>query len=44
MGFAEGALRRPARLPDASLQSQLRFYNPSLHVAAFALPGKLVSR
>jgi spermidine synthase len=35
---AEGALRRPARLPDAALQSQLRFYNPALHLAAFALP------
>jgi spermidine synthase len=35
---SETLLRRPARAPNADVQVKLRFYNPALHVAAFALP------
>ena len=35
---ATGALREPVRAPTRLLQSQLRYYNPAVHRAAFALP------
>lgn len=34
----EEKLRKPARLPTAEEQATLKFYNPALHTAAFALP------
>ena len=35
----EGDVRLPARVPDADLQKQLRYYTPEIHRGAFMLPG-----
>lgn len=32
-------LRRPARAPSAAMQSQLKYYSPAVHSAAFVLPS-----
>jgi len=32
------SLRVAARTPSAEVQASLKFYNPALHTAAFALP------
>lgn len=37
-GEAQAPLRTPARTPSSDVQAKLRFYNPALHTAAFALP------
>eukprot|EP00624_Nannochloropsis_granulata_P004034 evm.model.NODE_30254_length_36531_cov_26.204018.10 len=37
-GEAQAPLRTPARTPSSDVQAKLKFYNPALHTAAFALP------
>ena len=37
-GEAQTPLQTPARTPSADVQAKLKFYNPALHTAAFALP------
>ena len=34
-----GDVREPARIPDAEMQKQLRYYTPEIHRGAFMLPG-----
>lgn len=36
--YTDDNIRKPARVPAAAEQGQLKFYNPALHAAAFALP------
>lgn len=39
LGSLGPPLITPARQPDADLASQLRYYSPAMHVAAFVLPA-----